>query len=480
MSQKVVIERVLIRGAAPYVGMCAASDGQQIPLYSANPDIVMRWLCDGWRCRYNQLRSRRAKWDKNLGMSIPLGGKPDMRSDRQVRLECSWLSAIPAMVLQSPNRIENTDWWSANKRRKTLKKKHRNPGMTPRFKKRRDDLYFVCWHNKGANANYRQLNRHHGEVVITGQNPGAYRLDGQPCRYSIHIRVRVSQPIRDYTSVGVNWTKRTLVFVNDPLPIQREASRSIVGLDRGCTHTLATSDGRFISLPKHRLECIDREIRRRQKSQAHRINMSGKNVREYAKQSSRTYRKVQREISRLYAKAHRIIDDWQHKTTSMLVREYDLIVLEDLNLQGMSRKAKAKPDPDRQGVFLPNGQSAKRGLNRSLRSAALGGIADKLEYKTKIAGDSLLILVNPAYTSQTCSKCGHCERNNRESQAVFRCKKCGMRMNADLNAAQNILDRGWRQLSGSDGAGHATMTQDVHPAYRGVDAAIGACGTSAS
>ena len=77
--------------------------------------------------------------------------------------------------------------------------------------------------------------------------------------------------------------------------------------------------------------------------------MSGKNVREYAKQPSRTYRKVQREISRLYAKAHRIIDDWQHKTTSMLVREYDLIVLEDLNLQGMSRKAKAKPDPDQAG-----------------------------------------------------------------------------------------------------------------------------------
>ena len=480
MSQKVVIESVQIRGAAPYLGMSATPDGQQVPLYSTNPDIVMRWLCDGWRCRYNQLRSRRTKWDRKSQTAVPLNGRPDMRSDRQVRLECSWFAAIPAMVLQSPNRIENTDWWSANKRRKTLKKKHRNPGMTPRFKKRRDDLYFVCWHNKGANANYRRLNRHHGEVVITGQNPGAYRLDGQPCRYSIHIRVRVSQPIRDYTSIGVNWTKRTLVFVNDPLPIQREASRSIVGLDRGCKHTLATSDGRFIDLPKHRLERIDREIRRRQKSQAHRINMSGKDVREYVRQPSRTYRKVQREINGLYAKAHRIIDDWQHKTTSMLVKRYDLIVLEDLNLQGMSRKAKAKNAPGRPSVFLPNGQAAKRGLNRSLRSAALGGIADKLEYKTRLADDSLLMLINPAYTSQTCSECGHCERNNRESQAEFHCKKCGIRMNADLNAAQNILDRGWRQLSGSDGAGHATMTQDVHPAYRGADAAIGACGTSAS
>lgn len=480
MSQKVVIERVLVRGAAPYVGMCAALDGRQIPLYSTNPDIVMRWLCDGWRCRYNQLRSRRTRWDRNAQSAVPLGVKSDMRSDRQVRLECSWLAAIPAMVLQSPNRIENTDWWSANKRRKTLKKKHRNPGMTPRFKKRRDDLYFVCWHNKGANANYRQLNRHHGEVVITGQNPSAYRLDGQPCRYGIHIRVRVSQPIRDYTSVGVNWTRRTLVFVNDPLPIQREASRNIVGLDRGCTHTLATSDGRFIDLPKRRLERIDREIRRRQKSQARRINMSGKNVREYAKQPSRTYRKVQREISRLYAKAHRIIDDWQHKTTSMLVREYDVIILEDLNLQGMSRKAKAKPDPDRPGAFLPNGQSAKRGFNRSLRAASLAGIVSKLEYKTQLTGRNRLILVNPAYTSQTCSKCGHCAKENRESQADFECRQCHARMNADLNAANNILERGLNHLLGLDGAGHATMTQDVHPAYCGVDAAIGACGTSAS
>ena len=109
--------------------------------------------------------------------------------------------------------------------------------MMPRFKSHHDDLYFVCWHNKGVNANYQRLNRHHGEVVITGQNPGEYRLDGQPCRYSIHIRVRVSQPIRDYTSIGVNWTRRTLVFVNDPLPIGRERTGAMVGLDRGCAHT---------------------------------------------------------------------------------------------------------------------------------------------------------------------------------------------------------------------------------------------------
>lgn len=477
MPQKVMIERVQVRGAAPYLGMSATLDGQQVPLYSTNPDIMMRWLCDGWRCRYNQLRSRRTKLDRETQLAVPLGGEPDMRSDRQVRLECSWLTAIPSMVLQSPNRIENTDWWSAIKRCRTLKK-HRNPGSMPRFKKRRDDLRFVCLHNKGKNANYRQLNRHHGEVVITGQNPGAYRLEGQPCRYSIHICVRISQPIREYTSVVVNWTKRTLVFVNSPLPIWRERTGAMVGLDRGCVHTLATSDNRFLDLPKDRLNRIDREIRRRQKSQARRVNMSGKTVREYRRNPSRTYERTGREISRLYAKAHRIRDDWQHKTTTMLVKQYDLIVLEDLNLQGMSRKAKAKPDPNRLGAFLPNGQSAKRGLNRSLRAASLGRIVSKLEYKTQLTGQNRLILVNPAYTSQTCSECGYCDSRNRESQADFECKQCHMSMNADLNAANNILKRGLDHLIGLDEAEHAQTESDAPTAYSGRDASTMTCETS--
>lgn len=467
MSQKVVIERVQVRGAAPYLGMSATPDGQQVPLYSTNSDIVMRWLCDGWRCRYNQLRSRRTRWDRNAQSAVPLGGKPDMRSDRQVRLECSWLTAIPAMILQSPNRIENADWCSAIKRRRTLKKKRRNPGMMPCFKKRRDGLCFVCWHNKGSNANYRRLNRHHGEVVITGQNHGEYRLDGQLCRYSIHIRVRVSQPIRDYTSIWVNWTRRTLVFVNDPLPIGRERTGAMVGLDRGCVHTLATSDNRFLDLPKQRLERIDREIRRRQKAQARRVNMSGKTVREYRRNPSRTYERTSREINQLYAKAHRIKDDWQHKITTMLVREYDLIVLEDLNLQGMSRKAKAKPDLNRPGAFLPNGQSAKRGLNRSLRAASLAGIVSKLEYKTQLTGQNQLILINPAYTSQTCSECGYCDSRNRESQADFECKQCHMSMNADLNAANNILKRGLNHLSAWTKPGTPERSQTHNPPIAG-------------
>ena len=276
----------------------------------------------------------------------------------------------------------------------------------------------------------------------------------------------------------MNWTKRTLVFVNSPLPIKRERTGAMVGLDRGCVHTLATSDNRFIDLPKDRLDRIDREIRRRQKAQARRVNMSGKTVREYRRNPSHAYERTAREISRLHAKEHRVRDDLQHKITTMLVREYDLIVLEDLNLQDMSLRVKAKPDPDRPGAYLHNGQSAKRGLNRSLRSAALGGVASKLEYKTRLTGQNRLVLVNPAYTSQTCSKCGYRDSRNRESQAVFECRRCHARMNADLNAASNILERGLDHLIGLGEAEHAETEQDAPTAYSGRDASTMTCRTS--
>jgi len=60
-----------------------------------------------------------------------------------------------------------------------------------------------------------------------------------------------------------------------------------------------------------------------------------------------------------------------------------------------------------------------------------------LDYKARLAGVPV-VKVNPAYTSQTCSACGHCEKDNRKSQEKFLCVSCGMGMNADKNAALNL------------------------------------------
>lgn len=60
-----------------------------------------------------------------------------------------------------------------------------------------------------------------------------------------------------------------------------------------------------------------------------------------------------------------------------------------------------------------------------------------IEYKAKLAGVAVEI-IDPAYTSQRCSECGHTEKKNRKNQSDFCCKSCGFTANADHNASLNI------------------------------------------
>ncbi len=74
---------------------------------------------------------------------------------------------------------------------------------------------------------------------------------------------------------------------------------------------------------------------------------------------------------------------------------------------------------------------------RRLHSWSFAQLQSFLTYKAEDAG-CLVASVDPRHTSQTCSKCGHVSKSNRKSQSVFKCRKCGCELNADLNAAINI------------------------------------------
>lgn len=140
-------------------------------------------------------------------------------------------------------------------------------------------------------------------------------------------------------------------------------------------------------------------------------------------------------------------NDWIEKTTTRLARENILVVMEDLDIQAMTRKPKPKPDPAKPGQYLHNGAKAKAGLDRSILSNCWGHTLKRLNDKTAANGGKLVI-VPAAYTSQTCHKCGHVAKGNRESQAVFHCVECGYRANADVNAAENILSRALAKTGG--------------------------------
>ena len=138
------------------------------------------------------------------------------------------------------------------------------------------------------------------------------------------------------------------------------------------------------------------------------------------------------------AKFHKKIadkrDDSQWKAAHKVVNTADAVVTENLNIVGMKKRCQPVREA---GRFLANGQSAKRGLNRSISDASWGAIFAKIDWLALKAGKSVEA-VNPAHTSQTCPKCGHVDPNNRE-QEKFICTSCGHTDDADTNGSRNTL-----------------------------------------
>jgi putative transposase len=448
MSQVVRITKVSIKGATPYLG--DFNDDSSQPIFSRSPDQVMEWLCAAWRKRFNDHRSQRKKYGKNKVL-LPLGDNVVDMTDKQAREAHSFLKAVPSLVLQSPEQIEAKEWFSAAQRRKTLRESGRNPGKMPKFKSyKRHDHTFTCWFNGGRNARFDKVGRRTGIVSITGINPKDKKLPGEKRqRFVIRIHVRLSQEIRPYTSVQVNWTKKKLVFVNKPLAVTPRVKRgqgSIIGIDRGIVHMTADNQGHFEDLPWDTITKLDNKVRRLQRSQERSAKKQGYTSAHAAKKAgkqSKSSLRREKEIANTKAKISHVVQDVQHKVSRRLVENNDIIAIEKLNLVDMSKKAKAKVDPNNPGEFLPNGQTAKKALNRKLRLATLSQFGEFLKYKASLSGGQV-IEVDPRNTSRRCSSCGHIAQENRESQAVFLCKKCGFSDNADYNAAVNILDRALR------------------------------------
>ncbi|MFH8572949.1 RNA-guided endonuclease InsQ/TnpB family protein, partial [Streptomyces sp. NPDC017993] len=77
----------------------------------------------------------------------------------------------------------------------------------------------------------------------------------------------------------------------------------------------------------------------------------------------------------------------------------------------------------------------------TLHSWAFAQLGDFIVYKARRAGVPV-VFIDPAYTSQQCYECGHTDKKNRASQALFICRNCGVVAHADRNASRNIARKG--------------------------------------
>jgi putative transposase len=185
----------------------------------------------------------------------------------------------------------------------------------------------------------------------------------------------------------------------------------VVGVDVGLTHLATLSTGEKIPNPK-RYHARLKYLRQQQRC----LSRRQKGSRRREKQRLRVARVRQ---ERQYA---------LHALTTRLVREFDLICIEDLNVKAMAR-----------------------GLHsRAIHDVAFSEVRRQLTYKSAWYG-KILVTVDRWYaSSKTCSECRYILDELRLDERQWTCPRCGICHDRDINAARNLLAEGLRQLAGRD------------------------------
>ncbi|WP_405088545.1 RNA-guided endonuclease InsQ/TnpB family protein [Microbispora sp. NBC_01389] len=287
----------------------------------------------------------------------------------------------------------------------------RTPGF-PRFKGR-GWFGTVEWPKDGDGCRWDSQPEHPSATFVRLQGIGHVRVHQ-------HRRVLGAVKTISVKREGARWY---VILSCDDVPAETlPATGAAVGLDMGVASLVTTSDGERLDNPRRRAASAGR-LAAAQRALAR------------AKRGSRRRGKAAARVAALHAKVRRQRLDGAHKAALALVGGYDVIVHEDLRIVNMTRSAS--------GTIARPGRNVaqKSGLNCSILDAGWGVFLRVLAHKAESAGREL-IAVNPANTSRTCSRCGHRAKDNRVTQAEFRCQACGHETHADVNAAINILRAG--------------------------------------
>ena len=208
---------------------------------------------------------------------------------------------------------------------------------------------------------------------------------------------------------------------------QREMERpvhlsdSAVGIDLGVVRFAALSDGSFID-GANAFKKYEERLAFYQRRMARKVKFSA------------NWRKAKAKVSRLYRKISNLRNDILHKASTTISKNHAVVVMEDLRIANMTASARGTLEN------LGTNVRAKSGLNRRILDQGWGEFRRQLGYKLAWSGGTLL-LVDPRDTSRSCAQCGYVSRENRQTQAAFRCVACDHAANADTNAAINILRR---------------------------------------
>ncbi|MFF3075289.1 RNA-guided endonuclease InsQ/TnpB family protein [Kitasatospora sp. NPDC057904] len=266
------------------------------------------------------------------------------------------------------------------------------------------------------------------------------------------VRFRWSRPlggeVRSATVArqGRHWYVSFLVEDGKQTPERHAMPNTAIGVDRGVRVAATSSNGDFHDRP-------------------YATQGEAKRLRRLQQQLSRCKRGSNRRgsvLAKINAITGRVRDrraDFCAQTASALATGNAVVVLEDLRTRNMTASATGTAEQPGRNV------RAKAGLNRAILDKGWHLLELALRNAARTTG-TVIVLVNPAYTSQTCNACRHVDPKSRESQAAFECTACGHRDHADVNAAKNILNAAGHAVSGRGDLGTGRSVKRQPPARR--------------
>jgi putative transposase len=201
--------------------------------------------------------------------------------------------------------------------------------------------------------------------------------------------------------------------------VPTRAPEKIIGVDVGLTtlYTGATPNGEHVlevTNPRHLVK-VEKKL-----ASAQRIAARCQGPRRGVAPSNR-WKRANARVQKVHAGVANSRRNLIHETTSHLAKDYDVIVVEDLNVKGMLKN---------------------HALAKHISDAAWGEFVRQLEYKSQWYGSTLVKAGRFYASSKTCSQCGTVKAKLSLDERTYHCEACGLSIDRDVNAAINLARQG--------------------------------------